>query len=72
MHGFTTTIEDINDAFNYANDAVVQKADEMNEVVNEILMNGDKVEIYGVENENNLEALEELFYSKFNEAKKSI
>jgi hypothetical protein len=45
-------------------EAAVAKAEELNESIREIMMknNADDVEIYGIENEENLKEIEKAFY----------
>lgn len=43
-------------------EAAVLKAEALNESIREIQMNGEEVEIYGVENEGNLKEIEKAFY----------
>lgn len=48
--------------FNAGYKAAVEKAQSLNENIREIWMNEDEVEIYGVEDEDNLKEIKKAFY----------
>lgn len=72
LHGIETTINSKEDAHNYAHNEAQKTALSLGEEVSNIEMNGDSVEIYGIENEDNLNNVENAFYNALEEANKSL
>lgn len=72
IHGLKVTITDKEEAHYYAHEVAAKKASELGEEITELYMNGDKVEIYGIENEENLNAVENAFHHALEEATESL
>jgi hypothetical protein len=68
INGIETTINNKEDVYNYAHNEAHKRAQELNEEITFIQMEGNHVEIYGIKEENNLSDIENVFYNALEEA----